>query len=131
MAYSNGESGPCPATHPTRLVTLFYEVSFSTPHVRHTTTLSGRGRAGHDPSYRPLIPPRRSQTEQMMYSVDDFKDVWAHAKNPRSPFVLANGDPTGYGCEWHMYNKALGMRLTLSLSPSLSLFLSLQTTETS
>lgn len=24
MAYSDGESGPCPASHPNRIVTLFY-----------------------------------------------------------------------------------------------------------
>lgn len=29
MAYSDGESGPCPSTHPTRLITLFYEMMFS------------------------------------------------------------------------------------------------------
>ena len=29
MAYSDGESGPCPATHPVRIVTLFYEVMWS------------------------------------------------------------------------------------------------------
>ncbi|BGO96168.1 hypothetical protein NBRC10512_006679 [Rhodotorula toruloides] len=30
MAYSDGESGPCPSTHPHRLVTLFYEISYYT-----------------------------------------------------------------------------------------------------
>ena len=29
MAYSDGESGPCPTTHPVRVVTLFYEVMWS------------------------------------------------------------------------------------------------------
>ncbi|GAA5989299.1 hypothetical protein JCM11641_006105 [Rhodosporidiobolus odoratus] len=29
MAFSNGESGPCPATHPIRIVTLFYEIMYS------------------------------------------------------------------------------------------------------
>ncbi|GAA5993426.1 hypothetical protein JCM10908_002183 [Rhodotorula pacifica] len=58
VAYSQGESGPCPASHPKRLVTIFYEV---------------------------------------MYAVDAFDDYWGEAKNPSSPFVLANGDPFGYG----------------------------------
>ncbi|GAA5845914.1 hypothetical protein JCM9279_002422 [Rhodotorula babjevae] len=53
-----GESGPCPPTHPKRLITLFFEV---------------------------------------MYDVDSMKDLWPLAKNPKSPFVLASGDPTGYG----------------------------------
>ncbi|GAA5890549.1 hypothetical protein JCM6882_002958 [Rhodosporidiobolus microsporus] len=60
VAYSDGESGPCPSTHPHRLVTLFYEVFF---HVEEWETL-------------------RSQ-----------------AKNPEQPFVMAMGDPTGFG--WH------------------------------
>ncbi|BGP52305.1 hypothetical protein JCM10450v2_008276 [Rhodotorula kratochvilovae] len=59
MAYPiGGESGPCPSTHPKRIVTLFYE---------------------------------------MMYDVDAMKDDWHLAKDPKSPFVLANGDATGYG----------------------------------
>jgi len=29
MAYSDGESGPCPADHPVRIVTLFYEMMWS------------------------------------------------------------------------------------------------------
>ncbi|GAA5941886.1 hypothetical protein JCM10213_008152 [Rhodosporidiobolus nylandii] len=28
VAYSDGESGPCPATHPRRLVTLFFEINY-------------------------------------------------------------------------------------------------------
>lgn len=31
---------------------------------------------------------------EVMYSVDDFKNQWYGNKQP---FVLANGDPTGYG----------------------------------
>ncbi|GAA6054850.1 hypothetical protein JCM3770_004105 [Rhodotorula araucariae] len=59
MAYPiDGESGPCPSTHPKRIVTLFYE---------------------------------------MMYNVNSFKDSWHLAEDPKSPFVLASGDPTGYG----------------------------------
>ncbi|GAA5978798.1 hypothetical protein JCM10908_004490 [Rhodotorula pacifica] len=61
MAYPlENESGPCPATHPVRLVTLFYE---------------------------------------MMYDVDSWKNLWPQAMNTSQPFVLAMGDPTGYG--WH------------------------------
>ncbi|GAA6009481.1 hypothetical protein JCM10207_003797 [Rhodosporidiobolus poonsookiae] len=60
MAYSDGESGPCPDSHPYRIVTLFFE---------------------------------------MMYSVTPFEDVWDQAMRPESPFVLAQGDATGYG--WH------------------------------
>ncbi|GAA5913421.1 DUF1996 and WSC domain-containing protein [Sporobolomyces salmoneus] len=58
VAYSQGESGPCPKSHPKRLVTIFFEV---------------------------------------FYDVDRFKNDWSKAKNPKSPFVLAQGDPTGYG----------------------------------
>ncbi|GAA5911357.1 hypothetical protein JCM5296_007334 [Sporobolomyces johnsonii] len=29
MAYSDGETGPCPSTHPVRIVTLFYEIMYS------------------------------------------------------------------------------------------------------
>ncbi|GAA6063766.1 hypothetical protein JCM10212_006262 [Sporobolomyces blumeae] len=58
VAYSKGETGPCPASYPHRLVTLFFEVFFD---------------------------------------VNAFKDVWHLAKDPKSPFVLAQGDPTGYG----------------------------------
>ncbi|GAA5950018.1 hypothetical protein JCM3765_004166 [Sporobolomyces pararoseus] len=58
VAYSRGESGPCPASHKKRLVTIFFEV---------------------------------------FYDVDRFKNDWLKAKNPKSPFVLAQGDPTGYG----------------------------------
>ncbi|GAA5883643.1 hypothetical protein JCM3774_005991 [Rhodotorula dairenensis] len=61
MAYPlENESGPCPTTHPVRLVTLFYE---------------------------------------MMYDVDSWKNLWPQAMNTSQPFVLAMGDPTGYG--WH------------------------------
>ncbi|GEM11805.1 WSC domain protein [Rhodotorula toruloides] len=60
MAYSDGESGPCPTTHPHRLVTLFYEISY----------------------YPQALEPFRNA-----------------AMDPTQPFVLANGDPTGYG--WH------------------------------
>ncbi|GAA5933834.1 DUF1996 and WSC domain-containing protein [Sporobolomyces koalae] len=58
VAYSKGESGPCPSTHPKRVVTIFFEV---------------------------------------FYDVDRFKNDWSKAKDPKSPFVLAQGDPTGYG----------------------------------
>ncbi|POY74300.1 hypothetical protein BMF94_2493 [Rhodotorula taiwanensis] len=61
MAYPLvNEAGPCPASHPVRLVTLFFE---------------------------------------MMYDVNSWKDLWPQAKNTSQPFVLAMGDPTGYG--WH------------------------------
>ncbi|GAA6043015.1 hypothetical protein JCM8097_003889 [Rhodosporidiobolus ruineniae] len=60
VAYSEGESGPCPGTHPRRLVTLFYEINFY---------------------------------------VQAFEQYRSQAKNPSQPFVLANGDPTGFG--WH------------------------------
>jgi len=56
MAYpSRYNSGPCPASHPKRFISLFYEV---------------------------------------MFSVDDFKNDWTDGK---WPFVLSNGDSTGYG----------------------------------
>ncbi|KAM0753948.1 WSC-domain-containing protein [Meredithblackwellia eburnea MCA 4105] len=58
MAYSDGESGPCPSSHPKRIVTLFYE---------------------------------------MMWSVHDFASVRDQGLNTTQPFVLAMGDPTGYG----------------------------------
>lgn len=58
MSYGGGESGPCPATHPVRIVTLFYEV---------------------------------------MWSVDPLNTIRSLALNPTQPFVLAMGDPTGYG----------------------------------
>ncbi|BGP53646.1 hypothetical protein JCM8202_003584 [Rhodotorula sphaerocarpa] len=61
MAYPLvNEVGPCPASHPVRVVTLFYE---------------------------------------MMYDVDSWKDLRSQAMNASQPFVLAFGDPTGYG--WH------------------------------
>lgn len=38
MAYpQDNESGPCPDSHPVRIVTLFYEVSFLDPHLSPTT----------------------------------------------------------------------------------------------
>jgi len=58
VEYSDGESGPCPKTHPTRLPTIFFEI---------------------------------------MYSVDPIKNLWSKAKNPKMPFVLAQGDGTGLG----------------------------------
>ncbi|ORY92817.1 hypothetical protein BCR35DRAFT_349137 [Leucosporidium creatinivorum] len=59
MAYPEGdEIGPCPSTHPIRIVTLFYE---------------------------------------MMWSVDPWKIVRSQGLNTSQPFVLAMGDPTGYG----------------------------------
>ncbi|GAA5970240.1 hypothetical protein JCM11641_001633 [Rhodosporidiobolus odoratus] len=30
VAYSAGETGPCPSTHPTRIPTLFYEINYNT-----------------------------------------------------------------------------------------------------
>lgn len=33
----------------------------------------------------------------MMYSVNDFVAYRSQAHNPEQPFVLAMGDPTGYG----------------------------------
>ncbi|KPV72906.1 uncharacterized protein RHOBADRAFT_55573 [Rhodotorula graminis WP1] len=60
MAYSDGEIGPCPDSHPVRLVTLFMEISFAVQDVE----------------------PYRNET-----------------MNPSQPFVLAMGDPYGFG--WH------------------------------
>lgn len=67
VAFSDGESGPCPTTHKIRIPTLFFEV---------------------------------------FYSVDDFKDRRKEAKNPKSPFVLAMGDPTGLGIHADFLNGA-------------------------
>lgn len=59
MAYPiGGESGPCPSTHPVRLVTLFYEI---------------------------------------MWSVDPWNSRRGQALNSTQPFVLAQGDATGFG----------------------------------
>ncbi|KAI5477385.1 WSC and DUF1996 domain containing protein [Pseudohyphozyma bogoriensis] len=59
MAYPyENEDGPCPDTHPVRLVTLFYE---------------------------------------MMWSVNPWVDLRSQGLNTTQPFVLAMGDPTGYG----------------------------------
>ncbi|BGP16099.1 hypothetical protein JCM10213v2_004093 [Rhodosporidiobolus nylandii] len=61
-----GESGPCPDTHPKRVVTvIFYEI---------------------------------------MWSVDPWKDRWDEALNTSQPFVLAMGDPTGYGLHGDFLN---------------------------
>ncbi|GEM09398.1 WSC and DUF1996 domain containing protein [Rhodotorula toruloides] len=66
MAYPiGGETGPCPAGYPVRLVTLFYEI---------------------------------------MYDVDSWKNLWPQAMNTSQPFVLAMGDPTGYGWHGDFYN---------------------------
>ncbi|GAA5966294.1 hypothetical protein JCM3765_005246 [Sporobolomyces pararoseus] len=66
MAYPiGGESGPCPSTHPVRLVTLFYEI---------------------------------------MWSVDPWKAYRSQAMNTTQPFVLAMGDPTGYGYHGDFFN---------------------------
>ncbi|KAL0942125.1 wsc domain-containing protein [Colletotrichum truncatum] len=63
MAYPSGVStGKCPASHPKRFVTLFYEVIFQ---------------------------------------VNDFKDRWY---GDSQPFVLSNGDPTGYGLHGDFLN---------------------------
>ncbi|GAA5869831.1 hypothetical protein JCM16303_001811 [Sporobolomyces ruberrimus] len=59
VAYpKGGETGPCPSSHPKRLVTIFFEV---------------------------------------FYDVDRFESERSKAKHPNSPFVLAQGDPTGHG----------------------------------
>jgi len=56
MAYPSGvNSGSCPASHPVRFISIFYEV---------------------------------------MWDVNEWKDKWVDGK---WPFVLSNGDPTGYG----------------------------------
>ncbi|GAA5851238.1 hypothetical protein JCM8547_004178 [Rhodosporidiobolus lusitaniae] len=66
VAYpKDNESGPCPDTHPERLITIFYEI---------------------------------------MWSVDPFKDDWGDAMNTSQPFVLAMGDPTGYGLHGDFLN---------------------------
>ncbi|KAF9882417.1 WSC domain-containing protein [Colletotrichum karsti] len=63
MAYPSGVStGRCPASHPKRFVTLFYEIIFQ---------------------------------------VNDFKDKWY---GDGQPFVLSNGDPTGYGLHGDFLN---------------------------
>jgi len=33
---------------------------------------------------------------EVFYDVNKFENDWHLAKNPNSPFVLANGDKTGY-----------------------------------
>ncbi|GAA5905139.1 uncharacterized protein JCM6883_004978 [Sporobolomyces salmoneus] len=66
MAYPiGGESGPCPSTHPVRLVTLFYEI---------------------------------------MWSVDPWNAYRSQAMNTTQPFVLAQGDATGYGYHGDFFN---------------------------
>jgi len=83
MAYPiGGESGPCPSTHPVRLVTLFYEI---------------------------------------MWSVDPFNKFRAQALNSTQPFVLAQGDATGYGLHGYvlcrrvsrLFSQEKNRRLTL------------------
>ncbi|GAA5897600.1 hypothetical protein JCM6882_003529 [Rhodosporidiobolus microsporus] len=66
VAYpEGGESGPCPDTHPHRLISIFFEI---------------------------------------MWSVDPWKDEWENAANTSQPFVLAMGDPTGYGLHGDFLN---------------------------
>ncbi|KAI5811394.1 WSC-domain-containing protein [Peziza echinospora] len=67
MAYPSGvNSGSCPASHPVRFISIFYEV---------------------------------------MWDVNEWKDKWVDGK---WPFVLSNGDPTGYAFHgdfvngWHV-----------------------------
>lgn len=56
MAYPDQvNNGKCPASHPVRMMSLFYEI---------------------------------------LYEVNDWKNMWYGTK---PPFVLSNGDPTGYG----------------------------------
>ncbi|GAA5978723.1 hypothetical protein JCM11641_006155 [Rhodosporidiobolus odoratus] len=62
---AENESGPCPSTHPKRLITIFFEI---------------------------------------MWSVDPLKDYWDQAANTSQPFVLAMGDPTGYGLHGDFLN---------------------------
>ncbi|GAA5843521.1 hypothetical protein JCM11251_001644 [Rhodosporidiobolus azoricus] len=66
MAYPiGGEIGPCPSTHPVRLVTIFYEI---------------------------------------LWSVDRFNQFRSQAMNAQQPFVLAQGDSTGYGYHGDFFN---------------------------
>ncbi|GAA5991651.1 hypothetical protein JCM5350_002150 [Sporobolomyces pararoseus] len=66
MAFpEDNESGPCPPTHPKRVITIFYEIWWST---------------------------------------DPFKDYWKDALNTTQPFVLATGDPLGYGLHGDFLN---------------------------
>ncbi|KAH7097284.1 WSC-domain-containing protein [Auriculariales sp. MPI-PUGE-AT-0066] len=59
VVYPDGvDNGVCPSTHPVRLVSLFYEIVWSTP---------------------------------------AWADSWWVPANAQQPFVLSNGDPTGYG----------------------------------
>lgn len=39
-----------------------------------------------------------------MYSTSAFDGMWDQALNPSSPFVLANGDPIGYGLHGDFLN---------------------------
>ncbi|GAA5978732.1 hypothetical protein JCM11641_006158 [Rhodosporidiobolus odoratus] len=65
MAYPDGEFGPCPSSHPERLITIFYELWWST---------------------------------------NAWVDKWDEAANTSQPFVLAMGDPTGYGLHGDFLN---------------------------
>ncbi|KZV98398.1 WSC-domain-containing protein [Exidia glandulosa HHB12029] len=61
MAYPDGEdSGSCPSSHPVRLISIFYEITFD---------------------------------------IHSWNSQWWTPAGATHPFVLSNGDPTGYG--WH------------------------------
>lgn len=65
MSYPNSQNydnGPCPATHPVKTISLFYEILYDTP---------------------------------------QFNDQW---NGTQHPFVLANGDATGYGLHGDFLN---------------------------
>ncbi|GAA6012009.1 hypothetical protein JCM10207_003459 [Rhodosporidiobolus poonsookiae] len=69
VAYpKDNESGPCPDTHPERLLRLSVLISI------------------------------------LCTSVDPLKDEWENALNTSQPFVLAMGDPTGYGLHGDFLN---------------------------
>lgn len=72
------ESGPCPSSHPKRLVTIFYGTLAALP---------------HPPRVCELNPP----VLEIWWSTDPFKDSWQDALNTSQPFVLSTGDPLGYG----------------------------------
>ncbi|KZV83066.1 WSC-domain-containing protein [Exidia glandulosa HHB12029] len=68
VAYpSLGYDGDCPETHPVRLISIFYEIMWDTV-------------------YDDLHPDK-----------NDFPKEWWVPEGATQPFVLSNGDPTGYG----------------------------------
>lgn len=72
MAYpEDNESGPCPSSHPVRLVTLFYEVR---------------------DQLKTMRPELHLPSPQMMWDVDAWSGLRSQAYDPVQPFVTAQGE---------------------------------------